>query len=183
MKGGFIIKKIIIIFLIVCILTGIVNKSSEQVVIPKQSIRFRVIANSDSKEDQNIKLQVRDNLQQEMIKTLQSSNNIKESRNILKKNILSYEENVNNTLKSLNSKQTVKINYGQNYFPKKVYKGLTYEEGDYESLVVTLGKGKGKNWWCVLFPPLCLLEAEEDEAKDDVEYKFFVKELIDKYFN
>lgn len=179
----FIIKKIIITFLIVCILTGVINKSSEQVIIPKEAIRFRVIANSDSEMDQSIKLQVRDNLQKQMIKTLQNSNNIEESRRLLKNNIPLFEKNVNDTLKSLNSNQTIKINYGQNYFPKKEYKGLTYEEGNYESLVVTLGKGKGKNWWCVLFPPLCLLEAEETDTKDDVEYKFFVKELIDKYFN
>jgi len=48
----------------------------------------------------------------------------------------------------------------------------------YESLLVTLGSGKGDNWWCVLFPPLCLLEAEES---DKIEYKFFVQELIEKY--
>ena len=51
------------------------------------------------------------------------------------------------------------------------------EAKDYESLLVTLGKGKGKNWWCVLFPPLCLMETDEN-----VEYKFYVKEIIDKYF-
>ncbi|MBO5530582.1 MAG: stage II sporulation protein R [Bacilli bacterium] len=57
---------------------------------------------------------------------------------------------------------------------------MTYKEGNYESLVVTLGEGKGDNFWCVLFPPLCLLEAE-DNSSSEIEYKFFVKELIDKY--
>lgn len=71
-----------------------------------------------------------------------------------------------------------KINFGENYFPEKEFNGVTYEEGYYESVLVTLGKGEGDNWWCVLFPPLCLLEAEES---DEVEYKFFVQELIDKY--
>ena len=60
----------------------------------------------------------------------------------------------------------------------KDYVGVKYPEGEYESLVITLGEGKGDNWWCVLFPPLCLVEAEEHT---DVEYKFFVKEIIDKY--
>jgi len=60
----------------------------------------------------------------------------------------------------------------------KEFNGITYEEGMYESLLVTLGEGKGDNWWCVLFPPLCLLEAEES---DEVEYKFFIQELIEKY--
>ena len=74
-----------------------------------------------------------------------------------------------------------KINYGLNYFPEKNYKGVTYKEGNYESLVVKLGEGKGENFWCVLFPPLCLLEAEESD-KEEVEYKSFIKEIIDKYF-
>ena len=62
--------------------------------------------------------------------------------------------------------------------PEKEYKGVKYKEGYYESWVITLGEGEGNNWWCVLFPPLCLVEAEE---ADEVEYKFFIKELIDKY--
>ena len=65
------------------------------------------------------------------------------------------------------------------YFPKKEYKGVEYNEGNYESLVITLGEGKGDNWWCVLFPPLCLIDAEEQTS--DVEYKFLVKEII-KHF-
>ena len=55
------------------------------------------------------------------------------------------------------------------------------DRGYYESLVVTLGSGEGKNWWCVLFPPLCFLDAEETRQKEEVEYKFFIKEIIDKY--
>ena len=74
-----------------------------------------------------------------------------------------------------------KVNFGINYFPEKNYKGVIYEEGYYESLVVTLGSGNGENWWCVLFPPLCLMEGEETNT-DEVEYKSFVKEMIDKYF-
>ena len=80
-----------------------------------------------------------------------------------------------------NIKENYTINYGSNYFPEKEYKGVKYEEGEYESLVVTLGDGAGENFWCVLFPPLCLLEGEENE-KDNIEYSSFIKEVIDKYF-
>ena len=59
-----------------------------------------------------------------------------------------------------------------------MYKGIYYEEGEYESLVITLGEGIGNNFWCVLFPPLCLI----DENEEEVEYTSFIKELIDKYF-
>ena len=84
-------------------------------------------------------------------------------------------------MKHDNYDNNVEVNYGMNYFPEKTYKGVKYKEGEYESLVVTLGKGEGNNFWCVLFPPLCLLEAEEDDT-NEVEYTSFVKELIDKYF-
>ena len=65
-----------------------------------------------------------------------------------------------------------------NHFPKKEYKGIYYEEGEYESLVITLGEGIGENFWCILFPPLCLV----DENAEDIEYSSIIKELIDKYF-
>ena len=65
------------------------------------------------------------------------------------------------------------------FFPKKEYKGVVYKEGEYESLLITLGKGQGDNFWCVLFPPLCVME--EDETKD-VEYKWFIKDILEKYF-
>ena len=67
-------------------------------------------------------------------------------------------------------------------FPEKEYKGVVYDEGYYESLLVTLGEGKGDNFWCVLFPPLCLMEAEETDDTTEVEYKSFIKEIIEKYF-
>ena len=74
------------------------------------------------------------------------------------------------------------IDYGMHEFPQKNYKGITYEAGEYESLLVTLGEGKGDNWWCILFPPICLLEAEETGNDNSVEYKFFIKDIIEKYF-
>ncbi len=183
MKGGFIIKKIIICIIILLLLISVFSKAQEDVLIPDEAIRFRVIANSNSFEDQNIKLKVRNNLQKQMTSVLKDSTSIEESRTILKNNVLVFFENVNNTLKKINSNQNFTVKYGKNYFPEKKYKGVTYKEGEYESLVVTLGNGKGDNWWCVLFPPLCLLEAEKTQESKDVEYKFFVKELIDKYFN
>ena len=72
------------------------------------------------------------------------------------------------------------INYGNNYFPEKKYKGVTYKEGNYESLVVTLGNGKGDNWWCVMFPPLCLMDTEEQNLSN-AEYHFWIKDIFDKY--
>ena len=109
---------------------------------------------------------------------LKNSTTIDETRTILKENQSHFESLVERTLLTNKINTSYKVNYGINYFPEKNYKGVIYEEGYYESLVVTLGSGNGENWWCVLFPPLCLLEAEEST---EVEYTSFVKELLDKY--
>lgn len=180
MKTGDRMKKWILV-IVAIIIVGIINNKSEEVIIPKEAIRFRVIANSNEEEDQETKMFVRDNIQKHLYEDLKTTNNVEEAREKVNENMNKYNEIVKESLDKIDNKETYKLNYGNNYFPKKTYKGVTYKEGYYESLVVTLGNGMGDNWWCVLFPPLCLLEAEESKT-EEVEYKFFIKELIDKYF-
>ena len=118
-------------------------------------------------------------MEEEIKDNLNDITEIETSRNIIKSNINKYREKIEKLFIKKNYTKEININFGLNYFPKKVYKGVTYEQGDYESLVITIGSGQGDNWWCVLFPPLCLLEAEENT---EVEYKFKVLELLDKIF-
>ena len=168
-------KKILILFAIV-ILAATIYKE-EKIVIPKESIRFRIIANSDSDIDQDIKKEIVNNLSMELIKS-KDLQNIEETRNFIKREIPVFNKIVDKTLKDKNYQEDFYINYGKNYFPEKTYKSVKYEEGEYESLVITLGNGKGHNFWCVLFPPLCLV----DETQENVEYKSAIKEIINKYF-
>ncbi len=172
-------KLVIALAIIVTILS--LNKE-QKVVIPKESIRFRVIANSNKEEDQNLKKKVVNNLKDNISTLEYSTKNIDNSRDNIKKIIPEFSTIIEKTLQENAADETFTINYGMNYFPEKEYKGTIYEEGEYESLVVTLGNGKGENFWCVLFPPLCLLEAEDEEKTNNVEYKSFIKEVIDKYF-
>lgn len=153
----------------------------EEVIIPKDAIRFRVIANSNDLKDQQEKKRIAKTLGNNITKLLKNQNSLQETRTTLKKNINTFTTTIQEEMKNDNYDNNVEVNYGMNYFPEKTYKGVKYKEGEYESLVVTLGKGEGNNFWCVLFPPLCLLEAEEDDT-NEVEYTSFVKELIDKYF-
>ena len=170
-------KKISIILLIITILILSNTKASADI-IPAEAIRFRVIANSNSDYDQKIKMLVKDELEKKLYNLLKDTKGIESAREIINANIKDIDNTVNNVLLKENYDKSYTVNFGQNYFPEKEYKGITYDEGYYESLVVTLGEGEGNNWWCVLFPPLCLLEAEES---DEVEYKFFIQELIEKY--
>lgn len=171
-------KTLILLTLIIIILCSLKN---DKVIIPKESIRFRVVANSNTKEDQYIKKEIVKDLQQEITNLNIIPKSVEINRNIIKRNIPRYQTIINNTFKRLNIDTNYTINYGMNYFPRKEYKDVIYEEGEYESLVVEIGDAKGDNFWCVLFPPLCLLEGEE-ENKESIKYTSFIKEIIDKYF-
>lgn len=175
-------KKIILLLLSILTISILLQVTEkDEIVIPDNAIRFRVLANSNSVYDQNVKIQVRNIVQNKILELTKDSKTINDTRNIIKNNENEIKQIVSNKLTELNYDKKYDVNYGYNYFPNKKYKGINYKEGYYESLVITLGNGEGNNWWCVLFPPLCLLEADESSSSN-AEYTFFVKELIDKYF-
>lgn len=173
-------KRFFIIFILFLILVIYIDKyDSNYYVIPDDSIRIRIIANSDSFDDQYIKIKVKQLIEPVIEKDLSNSFSLEESRSIIKDNLNKYDSMISSYLVDNSYSDRFSINYGSNYFPEKEYKGVKYESGNYESLVIKLGSGMGDNWWCVMFPPICSLEVEENS---DIEYKFFVRELFDKYF-
>lgn len=171
-------KKTIIIILLAMLGFHFLSMKGSALIIPNEAIRLRVLANSNSKEDQELKLKVRDELQLYMYELLKDTKGIDQAREKIKQNLDQIEDCVNRTLQKYDSAIKFQVDFGLNYFPDKEYKGVVYPAGEYESVLVTLGEGNGNNWWCVLFPPLCLMEAEES---DTVEYKSFFQELIEKY--
>lgn len=174
-------NKLILFILAIIILTGVITSYKEDYyIIPKESIRIRIIPNSDSIEDQLLKTQIQTNIELEIENDLKKSNSINETRTIIKSNLGKYKKTIENVLKSENKTETYKIDYGYHHFPEKEYKGVKYEEGEYESLLITLGEGKGDNWWCVLFPPICSLEVEETN-NEKIEYSLYIKEMFEKY--
>lgn len=170
--------KKIIILVIIFMLGYFIFNDAKAYVIPDEAIRIRVVANSNDKYDQQIKHEVSEAVQKRLYQLLKDKKGIEEARKIVKENIDIIKQDIELLLNKKNYELGYKITYGMNYFPQKEYKGTIYEEGEYESLLITLGSGEGNNWWCVLFPPLCLIEAEESE---EVEYSFFIKELFEKY--
>lgn len=163
---------IIILFLIS--LTFIFKDHNEEIIIPGEAIRFRVIANSNTLEDQTQKLAIKKQVEQEVYDLIHGANNTSEVRNIIKNNMDTIEEIVSEY------QVPYQISYGNNYFPSKTYKGIIYPAGYYESLVITLGEGAGNNFWCVLFPPLCLIENSEADVSD-IDYQLYVKKLLDQF--
>lgn len=170
-------KKMITIILIFIVTIIIINGNNSNI---DEMIRIRVIANSNSEYDQKVKMSVSNEISKNLYNLLKDENNINKARKIIKNNLANIDDIVNNLL--TNEKYSYNINYGMNEFPEKEYNGKIYKEGKYESLLVTLGQGNGDNWWCILFPPLCLIEAKDEEKNETIEYKSFFKEIIDKIF-
>ena len=173
-------KKIIIILTL--LITTFIYKEVKNTdsIIPNDAIRLRVIPNSNSILDQNMKNKVKTYLENNTYNLIKDEDNIDVARSKIKNNIPTIKENVNKIFKENNYTMPYDINYGYNYFPEKQYRGIKYNEGYYESIVISIGDAKGDNWWCVLFPNLCLADYE---SNDENEYKLGVAEKVKKIFN
>lgn len=163
-------KKIIIGLFILTIVINI-SKNKEDFLIPDEALRFRVIANSNSLEDQLLKSKVKNNVETEIFKLLKNVNSYSDAKNILENNTDLINEKVSQYTNDY------QINIGKNYFPEKEYKGVIYKAGKYDSLVITLGSGIGNNWWCVLFPPLCMID-EEENSMEDYDYQLYISKFF-----
>ena len=149
-------------------------------------IRFHVLANSDSDEDQALKLKVRDEVISYLQPKLENSKTIQQSEKI----ILSEESNLmdicKETIKENGYDYDVSINLGYSKFPTKQYSSVVLPAGEYKSLKIIIGEGQGRNWWCVMFPPLCFVDEQNNvidketdkklkEVLTDEEYKLIVE--------
>lgn len=166
-------KKIIIVLFFVS-LALIFHTNEEEILIPGEAIRFRVIANSNTLEDQQEKIVIKNQVEKEVYELIEDARNASDVRNIIQDNLDVIEEIVKDY------QVPYQVSYGNNYFPSKTYKGILYPAGNYESLVITLGEGAGNNFWCVLFPPLCMLENTSEDVSD-IEYQLYVKKLLDQF--
>lgn len=131
---------------------------------PDQLIRFHVLANSDSDEDQALKRAVRDEILKEVAPKLAVSRSIEESRQIVKQIRPDMEDVALSVVQAWNKNYTVHTDYGRFSFPTKSYGTLVLPAGQYEALRVVIGEGQGSNWWCVLFPALCFVDIEHSTA-------------------
>ncbi len=130
-------------------------------------VRLHVLANSDSDEDQSLKLLVRDAVLEDMREYMSSSPSVdaEAAKQIVEANIERIECAARKCIEKNGFDYEVEVLCGYEDYPRREYDGVTFPAGVYYSVRVTIGRGEGKNWWCVLFPPLCLKTAEV--AKSD----------------
>lgn len=124
-------------------------------------VRLHVLANSDSDEDQNLKLIVRDKVLEKATSLLSECNSQKEAQTIIESNLYVFESVAQSTVISEGYEYEVSIKLSDEKYPTKSYESCCFPSGNYLSLQILIGEAKGQNWWCVLFPPLCLSAASE----------------------
>lgn len=134
---------------------------NEEAFSPYNLIRVHIVANSDSTFDQQVKLAVRDRIVAHLTPQLLGVKTIEQSRAIIYANLEALREEATRELQNHNCDYGVKVALGEFQFPTKSYGDLTLPQGEYQALKIVLGEGRGKNWWCVLFPPLCFQEGRD----------------------
>ncbi|MDR5587737.1 stage II sporulation protein R [Clostridium aquiflavi] len=179
------------------------NNGSEELnyeEVKNSLIRFHVIANSDTNEDQSLKLKVRDEVINYLYPYLNKSDSLEESREIIKNNVEEVRSIAKKVIKENNYAYDVNIELSRENFPEKSYGNIVLPQGNYEAFRIIIGSGQGRNWWCVMFPPLCFVdeskakieyektqnkikeEINKKDSKDNIKIKFKVVEVIDNLF-
>lgn len=129
----------------------------------KQNIlRLHIIANSDSAEDQALKLKIRDELLKKSNGLFETAGNKEQAIELVNENTDFLKEVAHEVLLKEGKNQPVSISVGKAYFDTRVYDNFTLPAGEYEAVRVLIGKAEGKNWWCVMFPSMCVPAAEKE---------------------
>lgn len=183
-------KWVLFLFLSICLLLmqwqpqAIANNPEDEP-IPQQSIRLRILANSNDGHDQMVKRDVRDRVNHAVREWVGTYDELDEARRTIKAHTSDIETIVHDTLEENGVDQSYHVELRRTVFPTKTYGDYVYPAGEYEALVITLGEGEGANWWCVLFPPLCFIDMDQEGTatdqphdSEDVTVKLFIVEKL-----
>ncbi len=163
------LKAIEISALIALIFTVITTLSFENSCegIREKVLRLHVIAASDTVTDQSIKYAVRDEILRDGESLFHGSETVLQAEEKIGASLDLLQKSAENTLKKLGCDYPVNVVLGRTYFPTRQYESITLPAGYYNAVRVIIGEGKGKNWWCVMFPPMCLPAAAKDSPDLD----------------
>lgn len=141
--------------------------ASDQMVIPNEAIRLRILADSDSAKDQELKRMVRDAVNAEITRWVSDLTSLEDARVLLQAKLPEIKKIAEEVVESQGENQAVQTDFDRVQFPTKLYGQFLYPAGEYEAILIKLGDGEGANWWCVLFPPLCFLDFSNGVAVSD----------------
>lgn len=136
--------------------------------IPDKVFRLHILANSDSAEDQALKLRVRDRILEESAGLMDGVSTREEAEAAAAQSLPKLQAAAEDEIRQAGYAYPVQAEITRMYFPTRQYESVTLPAGEYDALRITIGEAKGKNWWCVLFPALCLPVAENGAQLSDV---------------
>ena len=162
----------LLLFLAVMPMIHMYREQRMQKEIAEKILRFHVIANSDSREDQELKLKVRDAVGLYMKDQMKEVTNRKEAEETANANLKKIEKVAEDVIAKEGRSYTVNAFIGPVDFPVKTYGAYSFPAGTYEAVEVVIGEGAGKNWWCVMYPPLCVPCAGVDMPDEEIMEKY-----------
>ena len=170
-------KKNGIIFLIISIICLTIVFYAVRQTTTTEYLRIHVRANSNDIADQQVKYVIKDKLVEYLTPYIAQVQTKSEAISLLNEQKDSMEAICNNFLRASGLNYGAKIKIANEYFPTRVYEDTTLEAGYYDSIIVSLGKGEGDNWWCVVYPPLCFVK------NAPITYRFKILEIINNFKN
>lgn len=129
--------------------------------ISSSLVRLHVLAHSDSEEEQALKLRVRDEVLRYISPKLEKAGSAEQAKDIIEQEL----SGIAQAAASAAEGRQVKLSMGSERYPTRVYEGFSLPAGRYESLRITLGEGQGQNWWCIVFPPVCLSAVQSEPVE------------------
>ena len=165
------------VMLLVCTLFVAVIPTEAEGAVYEDTVRLHILANSDSEEDQALKLNIRDAVLKEYADRLSYAGSADEAKSSLSEILPEIECFCENEVKRLGYDYDVSISLSEEWYDTREYESFTLPKGIYSSLRIFIGNGEGQNWWCVMYPPLCLDIATEKSKKDDAVGKYSSEEI------
>ncbi len=163
------IQKSLAVILTLCsliLLLGILPVHGESEIY-ENVLRLHVLANSDSEEDQALKLKVRDAVLAKSEELFADCETREEAIAVTKQNLSVLENTAREVLRAEGASDRVRVELGEEVYPTRNYESFCFPAGSYLSLRIILGEGEGQNWWCVLYPPMCLSAASAKSTQSD----------------
>lgn len=173
-------------FVVFCLILTVIPHSSEKVIdVTESTVRLRVVANSDSELDQCLKLMVRDGIIDKAHEIFADCGNLSEAENRIEKSMVVLSAEAQKILKQNGCNHPVIVRLINEDVPVRRYSDFTFPAGNYKTLRIDIGKAEGKNWWCVMYPPLCLSAATGDVYAETAVFKKhgFTDKQIDELRN
>lgn len=170
---------LIFLFLCIFLVFGFCHLGNCETHSSEDFLRIHIRANSNSKQDQDIKYEIKDCVVKVLAPLLSLVNSKEDAERVMRENLSLIEETANGVLASKGFSYTSNAEIKKEFFPTRTYESLTLQSDFYDAVILNLGTGSGDNWWCVIYPPMCFV----NDGEENIIYKSKLVELVKRFFS